>query len=112
MDSGCNESVAPKEMCPDYPVKDSPGSLRGQHYISASKDRIPNEGEQILNVVSTDGDSSRMKYQMADVSRPLNAVSEICDAGNRVMFGSAGGLIYNVKFRKETFSVERMVFMF
>ena len=33
MDSGCNESVAPPGMCPDYEIKDCPGSRRGQHYI-------------------------------------------------------------------------------
>ena len=44
-----------------------------------------------------------MKYQIAEVSFPLNSVSDICDARNRVMFGSAGGLIYNVSSGKELY---------
>ena len=103
MDSGCNESVTSRNMCPDYPIVDSPGSLRGQHYISASKDRIPNEGQQVLDIVGESGADARIRYQIADVSRPLTAVSEICDAGNRVVFGSGGGVIYNLETGRETY---------
>ena len=90
-------------MCPDYEIKPSPGSRRGQHFISASKDRIPNVGEQVLNVVTEDGSEGRIKYQVADISRPLNAVSDICDGGNRVIFGKSGGIIYNISSGKETY---------
>ena len=87
MDSGCNQSVAPPEMCPDYEIRESPGSKRGQNFVSASKDVIPNVGEQVLNVVTEDGSEGKVKYQIAEISRPLTAVSDVCDAGNRVIFG-------------------------
>ena len=67
---------------------------------------IPNLGEQVLEVVTNDGNEGRVKYQVADVSRPLNAVSEICDAGGEhgqhVIFGKHGGMILNLETGKQT----------
>ena len=64
---------------------------------------IPNVGEQILNVVTEDGSEGKVKYQIAEISRPLTAVSDVCDAGNRVIFGKNGGMIYNLSSGKETY---------
>jgi len=106
MDSGASESVAPPSMCPHYPVEPSPGSLIGQKYISASDDLIDNMGQQHLEIVTGDGSEGVAKYQVAEVSRPLNAVSEICDAGGEhgqvVMFGKYGGEILNLESGKRT----------
>ena len=100
MDSGATESVAPPDMCPHYKVNPSPGSLAGVNYVSASDDLIPNLGEQVLDVQTLDGREGQVKYQIADVARPLNSVSEICDAGGvhgqHVIFGRYGGAIINL----------------
>ena len=100
MDSGATESVAPPDMCPNYDITPSPGSLAGVNYVSASDDLIPNLGEQVLDVETMDGRGGQVKYQIADVSRPLNSVSEICDAGGpqgqHVIFGRWGGAIINL----------------
>lgn len=58
--------------------------------------------EQVLSIVTDTGKESKVKYQLADVARPLNAVSEICDAGDpemgqEVIFGRNGGKILNLK---------------
>ena len=101
MDSGASESVAPPTMCPEFEVTPSAGSKAGQNYISASDDLIPNIGEQVLDVVTDSGRDSRIRYQIADVTRPLNSVSEICDAGGdygqQVTFGRHGGSILNIE---------------
>jgi len=106
MDSGASESVAPPTMCPHYEVRPSPGSIAGQKYLSASEDLIENLGEQELDVVTRAGKESKIKYQIAEVTRPLNAVSEICDAGGEegqlVVFGKKGGMIYNLATGAET----------
>ena len=83
MDSGASESVAHPSMCPDYDVQPSPGSRRVQKYTAANGESIPNLGEQVLNVVQMDGRVGHIKYQSCDVNRPLNSLSEICDAGAR-----------------------------
>jgi len=107
MDSGCGVSVAPPGMCPAYPIAESEGSRRGQEFMSASEDTMPNLGEQKLEVVLDSGKSTSIKYQIADVSRALNAVTEICDAGhpdhgNHVIFGRRGGMIVNLETGRRT----------
>ena len=102
MDSGASEGVAPPDMCPTYAVVDSPGFCAGQHYVSASKDKLPNLGQQILSVVLEDGQDSNVKSQIAGISRPLSSVSEICDSGNQVIFGRSGGMVLNLSTGKET----------
>jgi len=106
MDSGASESVAPPEMCPHYEITPSPGSIAGQEYVSASDDTIPNLGEQTLDVVTVTGKNREVKYQIADVARPLNAVSEICDAGGprgqHVVFGKYGGAVINLETGEQT----------
>ena len=74
--------------------------MAGGNYVSASDDLIPNLGEQVLDVETLDGREGQVKYQIADVARPLNSVSEICDAGGvngqHVIFGRWGGAIINL----------------
>ena len=101
VDSGAAESVAHPSMCPQYPVRPSAGSKAGQSYTSASGDSIPNLGEQVLPIMTGDGRPGHIKYQSADVSRALNSVSEICDAGGDngqlVLFSKWGGQILNLE---------------
>ena len=65
--------------------------------MSASENAIPNLGERKLEVVLDSGKATALKYQIADVSRALNAVTEICDAGHHVIFGRRGGVIVNLE---------------
>ena len=79
----------------------SAGSKAGQNYISASDDLIPNIGEQVLEVVTDSGRDNRIRYQIAEVTRPLNSVSEMCDAGGEAgqqgTFGRHGRCISNLE---------------
>ena len=106
MDSGASESVAPPQLCPHIPVVPSKGSLAGQEYTSASKDIIYNLGEQVVDAVTESGRSTKLKYQIAEVSRPLNSISEICDAGGdqgqMVVFGRSGGAVVNLTTGEQT----------
>ena len=106
LDSGASESVAPPSMCAHIPVQPSAGSQVGQEYLSASNDLIPNLGEQLLPVITEAGKEGVVRYQIAEVSRPLSSVSEICDAGGpqgqQVVFGKNGGVIVNMETGQET----------
>jgi len=106
MDSGASESVAHPSMCTQYAVTESAGSMAGQKYVSASGDVIPNLGEQLLDIETDEGMSTQIRYQSADVSRPLNSVSEICDAGGEdgqyVVFSRYGGVIMNMETGRRT----------
>ena len=44
---------------------------------------------------SEDGDQFRARYQIIDVTRPLNSISRVCDQGNNVLFTKTGGWIIN-----------------
>ena len=96
-DSGAIQSVAPKEMAVGYPIRPSAGSMRGQQYVSASGDEIPNEGEQFLPIMSAEGHQTTQRWQMAEVTRPLQSVGELCDQGHRVVFGRGGGYVVDVQ---------------
>ena len=80
--------------------------MRGEKYVSASGDEIPNLGEQTLEIQTEDGTDGIFKYQSADVQRPLNAVSGICDGGGTdgqlVVFHKWGGYIYNPETGRTT----------
>ena len=93
MDSGAAETVAPPTMAPTVRIRPSAGSMRGQHYVSASKQRLPNLGQQTISAVTSEYNRAAMTFQIADVSRPLTSVGEVCDRGNFVLFGPKGGYI-------------------
>ena len=80
-------------MAPAWPVEDSPGSLVGLHYFSASGSRIPNRGQQRLPIELGDGTRTHAIFQVADVSRPLVSVARLVEAGKSVIFGCSGGVI-------------------
>ena len=82
-------------------------SRRGQEFMSASEDTMPNLGEQKLGVVLDGGGETMIKYQIADVSRALNLITELCDAGhldygNHVILGRRGGVVVNLETVKTT----------
>ena len=87
MDSGSADHVTSREMAPNIEVKASEGSRRGQHYVTANGGRIPNEGQQRLEVATEEGMPAAMDWQITDVRRPLCSVSKLTDRGNRVIFG-------------------------
>ena len=77
---------------------------------------MPNLGQQIFNIETDEQQSGHLKYQVAQVSRPLNAVSEVCDAveGHRVMMGKNGGDIFNIhdESQKTWFGRENGIYVF
>ena len=102
IDSGAAHSVAPLEAAPGFPVMPSPGSRRGQHYVSAGGERIPNIGEQVIKFRTPEGRKSSIKWQNAPVTKPLLSVSHICDGGHEVTFKKDGGTVLNIKSGRVT----------
>ena len=80
---GSSRFSCPTEVAPDIRVEESPGSKRGQAYMSASGERIPNPGQQHIDFVTDEGRQLRGQYQVADVNRPLLSVGKICDNNKR-----------------------------
>ena len=105
MDSGAAAPVAPPSMLPNVKVEPSPGSIRGQNFTSASKHRLKNLGQQKINAFTDEGDPTSVLFQIADVSKPLVSVASICERGNRVIFGKAGGVVQHLTTGKEYLSI-------
>ena len=54
-------------------------------------------GQQKMKVQTNEGRDAMVLYQIAEVSRPLTAVSQTCDNGNWVVYTPEGGFIWNLK---------------
>ena len=55
VDSGDAESVVPVQMAPWVPRQESEGSKRGQTYLSASGEKLPNMGDKKFDMVTSEG---------------------------------------------------------
>ena len=49
-----------------------------------------------MDYIDPNGASRKEVFQIADVTRPLSSISEICDDNCRVVFGRSGGFIYHL----------------
>ena len=68
------------------------------HYLSTNGDLIPNQGEMKVDFLTQERQRGRITFQVADVKRPLLAVSTLTRAGNDATFGANGGKIVNRRF--------------
>ena len=79
LDSACARHVGNKADFPNYTVKESEGSRRGQEFVTAAGDTISNEGEIVAAMVDPAARSINSTFQVTTVTRPLWSVSEILD---------------------------------
>jgi len=93
VDSGAGKNVAPPDLIEGYTVTPSYGSRHNKHFVAANGGKILNLGETSLNF--NDGSGSRMRstFQVAEVSRMLYSVSQLCDAGCDVSFNKDEGRV-------------------
>ena len=69
----------------------------GQCARCAGKIRLRNKGEQHILGLTTSYQKAKMRYQVAEVSRPLNSVGETCDRNNLVIFSASGGCVLSLE---------------
>jgi hypothetical protein len=100
VDSGAADPVA---RAGTFAGKTMPSvmSKAGRKYRGPDGTCIPNEGQQQVQFASDEGHQCGMTWQIADVERPLLAVSHLSAAGNKVVFGKAGGEIINIATGKK-----------
>ena len=68
-------------------------------------------GEKKIDIVTEGGRQAVATYQIADVTRPLCAVSKMCDKGNTVIFEKNGGVSIAADGSRTTFRREANVYM-
>ena len=93
MDSGAARSVCPLNFCAEFGTRETESSKRGEHFRTAAGTKIQNEGERVIRGLSNDGDLLSMRYAVADVTVPLDSISQMCDNGATVVFNKHGGYI-------------------
>jgi hypothetical protein len=97
LDSGACRHVMARENAPGYQVQDSAASRRGLGFIVGNGERIPNEGQFVLNLDADDDQGSVTRlaatFQVADLTRPLMSVSQLCEQGFRVEFKDTHALV-------------------
>ena len=96
VDSGAEESVTPPNVFPGE-IHASAMSKTGDKYKAANSTRIPNLGQQKVRFHNDEGQVCGMGVQVADVERPLIAVSQLAAAGNRLTFKAQDGEIEHSK---------------
>ena len=66
---------------------------KGVQYEVASGTLIPNLGEKRFVAMGEGGQMRKMKAQVCEVNKTLSSVKRVVQAGNRVVFDSAGSYL-------------------
>ena len=91
VDSGAARSVCPVSLRGEnglLPCKNGP-----EYFRTATGDKVVNRGLRRVQGCATEGTDLTLMYNVADVSAPLDSVSQICDKGNVAVFTATGGYI-------------------
>ena len=91
VDSGAARSVCPVTMCEHEGVMSAHNGP--EYFRTATGDRVKNIGLRKLHGTAENGTELTLAYNVAEVSSPLDSVSQICDKGNVVVFTQGGGYI-------------------
>ena len=92
VDSGAHVSVGPPTLGrkAGYSVEESPGSKAGICYTAANGGEIANLGQRFMAVITEEGTLRGMEQQVAEVTKPLEAVRANVRAGHAVVFDDDG----------------------
>ena len=81
----------------DYKVHETAASRAGGMFVAADGGRIPNRGEQRVNVAVETGDLCKVVFNDARVTDPILSVAQLNDSGHDVMYQKKGGYIEHLK---------------
>ncbi|MBV60664.1 MAG: hypothetical protein CMH65_05125 [Nevskiales bacterium] len=81
LDTGATVHAADRIDFPGCHVLESPGSRAGQHFQTAGKKTIPNEGQSNILLTTMSGVDMAMTVQIAKISRPLLSVTKMTEGG-------------------------------
>ena len=74
---------------------ESPSSRAGQEYRIAGGERLKTKGQSKVQAGTEEGCPVGMTWRGVEVTKPLNSLSKMCDAGNVVTFTAHDGTIEN-----------------
>ena len=101
IDSGAAASVLPLAQCTDYPIQHT--SDKNISYRAATNQPVMDKGMRALMGYLGDSPKPRgNKFRVTDVTKALLAVSEMVDAGYRIVFDRADGVDISHAVHKES----------
>ena len=86
VDSGASASVMPQDWCPHVPTTQTKESEQGEYFRAANGSKIYNQWQKMITMMTQEGAQRDMRFIVCDVSEALASVSQMCQAGNRVVF--------------------------
>ena len=72
---------------------ESEASRSGANFYGANGKGIPNLGNQMVRAQNNKGDQVELQFNVANISRPLASVHEICERGHSVVLKKDSGYI-------------------
>ena len=87
LDSGATVTVIPPHLAKEYDIQEGEAAKAGVKYEIANGEEIPNLGEKLMPIMTSEGTTRGLRAQVADVSKPLQAVRSLVRSGHVVVFG-------------------------
>ena len=103
VDSGACDCVAPPDTFPGIPIVPTTAARDGLEYTAARGHKIPNLGMSRPVVFTSDGECNAMTFQVAAISKPLAAVSNIVGKKHRVVLDEPKSYIESKATGKKTY---------
>ena len=86
IDFGACASVVPTTWCSHVQLIEIPQSKAGDYYRAANGQKIHQEGERIISMMTQEGALRDMRCIVCDVCKALGSVSQLCKIGHRAAF--------------------------
>ena len=86
VDSGASASVMPEDWCQHVPTTPTRESEQGEYFRAANGNTIYNQGQKVVTMMTQEGAHRDMKFTICGVSKALASVSQMCRAGNKIVF--------------------------
>ena len=85
----------PKNECSHIEITESEASRRGVEYKVANGNTTLNLGERLCLAMTGATWPKRLKFQTADIHKPLISVTKLADAGFDCYLGKDGGSLHD-----------------
>ena len=86
IDSGACASVLPTDWCGHVNLLKTPQSEAKEYFRAANGKKIYNEGQKLVSMMTKEGAMRDMSFTVCSVTKALGSVSQMCRAGNKVVF--------------------------
>ena len=111
IDSGARAPVIPISWCRHIPVEEADKSRARDFFRAANGQKIYNEGQKLVTLMTREGIMRDMSFTACDVSKALGSVSQMGRSGHKVVFNPPGdpngSYILHVETGQKMWLVER-----